>query len=140
LLEEEMAANTATMEKPWVSPFTPEKVDPRALMKANPKLTWEEAKRQIDANFPTKSELRKVIPPHCFERSVWRSLGFTIRDILQGVLVVYVTYSVVGLSTDPPAEGGWLEWLLWRFSWNVYAIAMFYAVGGLWIIGHECGQ
>ena len=135
-----MATSMIEEEEEWVSPFTPEKVDPRALMKANPKLTWEEARRQIDANFPTKGELRKVIPPHCFERSVWRSLSYVLRDVLQSVAVIYVTSVVVGLSTEPPEVGGIWRWLLWRLSWNVYAIAMTYAAGGLWVIAHECGQ
>ena len=123
----------------WVSPFTPEKVDPKALMKSNPKLTLEEARRQVDANFPTKSELRNVIPPHCFERSVWRSMSYVIRDFVQISVVAYVTYSVIGLSTEPPSGGVW-QWLLWRISWNIYTVAMTYAAGGLWVIGHECGQ
>jgi len=126
-------------EELWVSPFVPTKVDPLALMKENPKLTVQEARQQINAGFPTRSELLHVIPKHCFEKSVWRSLGFVVRDLLQTAFVIYLTHSVCQLSTDPPTEGGWSAWLLWRLAWNVYAVIMTYAAGGLWVLAHECG-
>ena len=112
----------------WISPFTPERVDPRYAPDGK------------CVEFPTKSELRAVIPPHCFERSLARSMCYVVRDIAQGALVVYVVHSVLGVSTDPPADGTIGQWLLWRLFWNVYAVVMTLAAGGLWVIGHECGH
>ena len=125
--------------KVWVSPFTPSKVDPLALMKENPELTLEEAKKQINDNFPTKGELKKLIPAHCFEPTVARSMYYVAQDLVQGAIVVYAMHCVLGVSTDPPPTG-MLAWLGWRLAWNVYAIVMTFACGGLWVLAHECGH
>lgn len=114
--------------KEWISPFTPERVDPRAGGKL--------------AVFPTKSELRAVIPPHCFERSDIRSMSYVVKDVLQGVFIWYLTHHVLGMTTDPPVEVGvgYHRWIVWMAAWNIYAFIMANAVGGLWVIGHECGH
>lgn len=120
------SANTRTRnpdeQQQWVSPFTREKVDPKYAKKD---------KQAIAAGFPTKSELRNVIPPH----STFWSLAYVLRDICQGILVVYITYHVVGLRHDPPEGVGMLSWqyLVWRLAWNIYGIVMGFAVGGLWV-------
>lgn len=128
------STNAAAQGQLWVSPFTPEKVDPRVS-----KMSLKE----INAQFPTKSEIRAVIPPHCFERSLFWSFYYVFRDITHGAIVVCITHYVIGLSTEPP-EGGLfgnpLAWIAWRLAWNVYAVVMTMAMGGLWVIGHECGH
>lgn len=121
----------------WISPFTPERVDPRY------------APNGETVKFPTKSELRAVIPPHCFHRSLIKSMFYVIRDIAQGCALVYLVHNVWGITTDPPAlEEGMSalslayvgKYLAWRLFWNVYAVLMTLAAGGLWVIGHECGH
>lgn len=118
--------------QPWQSPFTPERIDPRVSSMSL---------KEINAQFPTKSELRAVIPPHCFERSLPKSLFYVVRDIFFAYIVGYITYHT--LSVDPP-EGGLLGnpigWILWRLGWNLYAFVMTASMGGLWVIGHECGH
>ncbi|CAB9501727.1 Delta(12) acyl-lipid conjugase (11E,13E-forming) [Seminavis robusta] len=116
----------------WVSPFTPDKIDPTVSSMSL---------KEINAQFPTKSELRAVIPPHCFERSLFWSFYSIGRDLFMSAIVAYITYHT--LSVDPP-EGGLLGnpvgWIAWRLAWNVYALFMTAAYGGLWVIGHECGH
>jgi len=121
-------AATKKSSNDWVSPFTADRVDPRV------------GKKETLITFPTKSELRAVIPDHCFERSLFWSMAFVIRDILQGCFVVYVVHNVLEMSTDPPADGGIYAWIIWRLSWNLYAGIMGLALSGLWVIGHECGH
>ncbi|CAB9496723.1 Delta(12) acyl-lipid conjugase (11E,13E-forming) [Seminavis robusta] len=117
----------------WVSPFSPDRVDPLVSKKV--------------VEFPTRSELKAVIPPHCFERSLFWSFFYVIRDIVQGIIVVYLTTQVFQLSTEPPQfeENASIAtkvtaWLAWRLAWNIYAGVMAAAAGGLWVIGHECGH
>ncbi|CAB9522897.1 Delta(12) acyl-lipid conjugase (11E,13E-forming) [Seminavis robusta] len=120
-----------TSAKPWVSPFTPEKIDPRVSSMT---------KEEIDAQFPTKSELKAIIPAHCFERSLFWSMFYVIRDVIQACCVVYLTHCVLGLSTDPPGPIWTWQWWAWRLAWNFYGFAMTSAMGGLWVLGHECGH
>lgn len=73
----------------------------------------------------TIKELRAAVPPHCFERSTLRSLGYVIHDIvILGVLVVLATF----IDTLP----GVLPYLLWPVYW--------FAAGvpgtGLWVTAH----
>jgi hypothetical protein len=110
----------------WVSPFSPDKIDPSVSGKTP---------QQISAEFPTKSELRAVIPAHCFERSLVKSFYYVFRDVAMGVLVWYLTAHVFQLSTDPPGPIWTWQWWVWRAAWNLYAVAMTLAVGGLWVIG-----
>jgi hypothetical protein len=110
----------------WVSPFSPDKIDPRVSAKTL---------QEINAEFPTKSELRAVIPAHCFERSLVKSFYYVFRDVALGVLVWYLTAHVFQLSTDPPGPIWTWQWWVWRAAWNLYAVAMTLAVGGLWVIG-----
>ena len=110
----------------WVSPFSPDKIDPRVSKKSL---------QEINDQFPTKSELRAVIPPHCFERSLLKSFYYVFRDVASGVLVWYFTAHVLQLSTDPPGPIWTWQWWVWRAAWNLYAVVMTTAVGGLWVIG-----
>ncbi|CAB9528112.1 Delta(12) acyl-lipid conjugase (11E,13E-forming) [Seminavis robusta] len=124
------SSNTNSTEE-WKSPFTPDKIDPRVAGKSI---------SEINAAFPTKSELRAVIPPHCFTRPLHWSFFYVGCDILQGVAIWYLTCHVIQLPVDPPGPIWTWQWWAWRAAWNIYGVVMGYAIGGLWCIGHECGH
>ena len=76
---------------------------------------------------PTKefyAEIRKVIPKHCFERSLWRSSKYLLTDML-----------AIGISIFVMANFGQFA-LLWPIYWAVQG-CLFTAV---WVIAHECGH
>lgn len=59
----------------------------------------------------TVGTLRKAIPPHCFERSLVRSLGYLIVDLLAVAALYYA-------STFIDRAPAWLAWgLLWPAYW-----------------------
>ncbi|CAB9518129.1 Delta(12) acyl-lipid conjugase (11E,13E-forming) [Seminavis robusta] len=128
-----MVASTSAKDKDeWTSPFTPERIDSRVAGK-----TLEE----INDQFPTVSEIRNVIPAHCFDRSLFWSFFYLVLDLLQGIFVWYITRHVIGLSSDAPSSPIWTwQWCLWRTAWNVYAVVMGFAVSGLWVLAHECSH
>jgi hypothetical protein len=119
-------ATANSKDDKWVSPFSPAKIDPRVAAKTV---------QEINDQFPTKSELRAVIPRHCFDRSLVKSFYYVFRDVTLGIVVWYLTAHVLQLPTDPPGPIWTWQWWVWRAAWNLYAVAMTMAVGGLWVIG-----
>mmetsp|Transcript_34408 Transcript_34408/g.51077 ORF Transcript_34408/g.51077 Transcript_34408/m.51077 type:complete len:422 (-) Transcript_34408:131-1396(-) len=103
-------------DAPWVSPYDP-------LSKDAPKL-------------PSKSEIKAVIPAHCFERVVWKSLAYTAKDLLTAAAFVYATSQV--LTTDLPTTP--VETAIFVGGWSFYAFWMGTIMTGPWVLAHECGH
>jgi omega-6 fatty acid desaturase (delta-12 desaturase) len=80
----------------------------------------------------TVGTLRKAIPAHCFERSLWRSSQYLLVD-----LVVMTALFMASQYIDQAAVPRWLAYgLLWPLYWFFQG-----AVGtGVWVIAHECGH
>lgn len=97
---------------------------------------WDEAKWK-SVKFPTKSELRAVIPPHCFERSALTGFAYILRDLAMLVTVVTIARTL-GLSAQVPSD--WLSFAGWCVAWFVYSFLAAICAAGLWVIGHECGH
>jgi fatty acid desaturase len=85
---------------------------------------------------PKVSDIKAVIPKHCFERSYVKSIYYTIRDTAWAVGCVYATSQI--LSTTVPANP--IDFAVWFLGWNAYAFAMGTIMFGPWILGHECGH
>lgn len=88
--------------------------------------------------FPTKSELRAVIPEHCFQRSAIKGFAYIVRDILMCSIVIYITYKSGLSSTEIPTNP--IKAIGWGLAWFIYAWSAALTGGGLWVIGHECGH
>jgi hypothetical protein len=59
----------------------------------------------------TVGQLRRAIPPHCFERSVLRSSAYLILDLVAAAVLYYA-------STFIDLAPTWLAWgLLWPAYW-----------------------
>eukprot|EP00543_Licmophora_paradoxa_P008321 CAMPEP_0202458160 /NCGR_PEP_ID=MMETSP1360-20130828/22578_1 /ASSEMBLY_ACC=CAM_ASM_000848 /TAXON_ID=515479 /ORGANISM="Licmophora paradoxa, Strain CCMP2313" /LENGTH=418 /DNA_ID=CAMNT_0049078575 /DNA_START=47 /DNA_END=1303 /DNA_ORIENTATION=- len=100
----------------WKSPYNP-------LAKDAPKL-------------PSKSEIKAVIPEHCFKRSGLISMLYVVRDLTMATAFVYGTSQL--LSTDVPTEP--VSFLIWAFGWSNYAFWMGTILTGPWVLAHECGH
>lgn len=111
------SASSTNSSKRWVSPY-----DPRTYN---------------DKELPKISDIKAVIPVHCFERSYVKSIYYTIRDTVWAVGCVYGTSQI--LSTDIPTTSI-SDFALWVIGWNLYAFAMGTIMFGPWILGHECGH
>lgn len=86
---------------------------------------------QIGADLPTVGELRRVVPKHCFERSVATSFYYVARD---GAMIATFAYLASFLPVDnllnPLVALAWLAYAFWQGT----------AVTGWWVIAHECGH
>ncbi|URE45640.1 omega-6 fatty acid desaturase, endoplasmic reticulum isozyme [Musa troglodytarum] len=79
----------------------------------------------------TLGQIKKAIPPHCFDRSVIRSFSYAVRDLLFAALFLYVAVTHIpklslglGLALAAAAH----RVLQWMRSHR------------LWVIAHECGH
>ena len=79
----------------------------------------------------TVSDIRAVIPAHCFNRSIITSLFFLAKDIVVLTLLVASTRYY-----DNAVVPAWASLFLWPLYWVCAG-----CVGtGLWMLGHECGH
>ena len=82
-------------------------------------------------SLPTVQELRNVIPTHCFERSFWSSLWYTmVSATLTASLACVATLVLPVPSLDPGIF----------VIWTAFAAVQGTVLFGLWIIAHECGH
>eukprot|EP00897_Mesotaenium_endlicherianum_P007864 jgi/Mesen1/7105/ME000369S06428 len=80
----------------------------------------------------TVGDLKKAIPPHCFERSLPKSLAYLAVDLI----IIYTLYRCTSLF-DHPAVPAWVSSFL---LWPAYVIAQGSVATGVWVIAHECGH
>ncbi|KAJ7510608.1 fatty acid desaturase-domain-containing protein, partial [Mycena galericulata] len=88
-------------------------------------------------------EIRAAIPPHCFQRSTYRSLLYLCRDVfLAGTLWALATtidpfFSKLRTQhTCPLVTAASFRWLAWCLYWWFQGLVF----TGIWVIGHECGH
>ncbi|XP_008799208.1 omega-6 fatty acid desaturase, endoplasmic reticulum isozyme 2-like [Phoenix dactylifera] len=77
------------------------------------------------------SQIKKAIPPHCFQRSVLRSFSYVVHDLVVSAALFYVALAVIPALSPP---------LLRLAAWPVYWAAQGCILTGLWVIAHECGH
>ena len=76
------------------------------------------------------SQIKKVIPPHCFQRSVFRSFSYVVYDLTIAFCLYYVATHYFHLLPSP------LSFLAWPIYWAVQGCIL----TGVWVIAHECGH
>uniref|UniRef100_A0A3Q7J9J3 Fatty acid desaturase domain-containing protein n=1 Tax=Solanum lycopersicum TaxID=4081 RepID=A0A3Q7J9J3_SOLLC len=78
----------------------------------------------------TLGDVKKAIPPHCFERSLVKSFSFLIQDLILVYIFYYIANTYIHLIPTP-----------YRYvAWTTYWIAQGCVCTGIWVIGHECGH
>ncbi|KAG0469004.1 hypothetical protein HPP92_018332 [Vanilla planifolia] len=78
----------------------------------------------------TLSQIKKSIPPHCFERSLLRSFSYVVHDLLIAGGLFYLALCVLPKLPSP----------YHLFAWPVYWAAQGCVLTGIWVIAHECGH
>ncbi|GMI65747.1 fatty acid desaturase 2 [Hibiscus trionum] len=78
----------------------------------------------------TLGEIKKAIPPHCFQRSLFRSFSYLIYDFILISLFYYVATTYIHYLPQP------LSFVAWAVYWAVQGCVM----TGVWVIAHECGH
>lgn len=86
----------------------------------------------------TIKDILSVIPKHCYERSLIRSLGYVARDITMMCLIGYVGHLIIPQVEFENFEktSSFVRGALWFLQ--SYLIGLFGF--GLWILAHECGH
>ncbi|KAK4419496.1 Delta(12)-acyl-lipid-desaturase [Sesamum alatum] len=78
----------------------------------------------------TLGDIKKAIPPHCFERSVSRSFSYVVYDLVIVSILYYIATSYIHLLESP------FCYLAWPVYWAVQGCVC----TGIWVIAHECGH
>ncbi|MBA0580800.1 hypothetical protein Gorai_023002, partial [Gossypium raimondii] len=78
----------------------------------------------------TLSEIKKAIPPHCFQRSVLRSFSYLLYDFILASLFYHVATNYFPN----------LPQLLSNVAWPLYWAMQGCILTGVWVIAHECGH
>jgi omega-6 fatty acid desaturase / acyl-lipid omega-6 desaturase (Delta-12 desaturase) len=76
-------------------------------------------------------ELKESIPKHCFERSLIKSFGHLLHDIVLISILAYLA-TFIGHPSLPK----WSSYILWPAYWWCQGVVC----TGLWVIAHECGH
>lgn len=77
----------------------------------------------------TVGELKKAIPPHCFERSLFCSFSYVARDFFLA-FSLYTATTYFHLLPHP------IPYFLWPIYWALQGCIL----TGVWVIAHECGH
>lgn len=78
----------------------------------------------------TLGDIKKAIPPHCFERSLVRSFSYVFYDLFIIYILYHLATSYIHLLPSP------YTYLAWAAYWIVQGCVC----TGVWVIAHECGH
>lgn len=97
----------------------------------------------------TVGDLKRAIPPHCFERSLFRSSAYLFIDFAFAALFFYATtrfddieqFVVPAVKPSLPDQiQPFLQPALSAGLWAAYIWLQGCVCTGLWVIAHECGH
>nr|AGC65506.1 FAD2-9 protein [Carthamus tinctorius] len=93
--------------------------------------TVEGIKRAPTSKPPfTLADIKKAIPPHCFQRSLIRSFSYLVYDLTAVSIFYYLATTYIPQLPYP------LAYVAWPVYWFVQGCVFM----GLWLIAHECGH
>nr|AHY24226.1 delta-12 fatty acid desaturase [Paeonia lactiflora]WCZ71291.1 omega-6 fatty acid desaturase 2 [Paeonia lactiflora] len=78
----------------------------------------------------TLGEVKKAVPPHCFERSLIHSFSYVVYDLCIAFLLYYISTSYFHLLPHP------FPYVAWPIYWALQGCNL----TGVWVIAHECGH
>ncbi|XP_049398315.1 delta(12)-fatty-acid desaturase FAD2-like [Solanum stenotomum] len=78
----------------------------------------------------TIADIKKAIPPHCFQRSLIRSFSYLVQDLILVSLFYYIATTYFFFLPYP----------YYYLAWPIYWIIQGCVFTGIWMIGHECGH
>ena len=80
----------------------------------------------------TLSQLKKAVPPHCFKRSIPRSMSYVVSDLAISSILYYLATTYIPLLPSPL--------LRYFLAWPIYWAFQGCVLTGVWVIAHECGH
>ncbi|KAK6773524.1 hypothetical protein RDI58_028762 [Solanum bulbocastanum] len=80
----------------------------------------------------TIGDIKKAIPPHCFQRSLLRSLFYLARDVIFVCIFYYIAITYFRVLPSP--------YYYYYLAWSIYWIVQGCVCTGIWVIAHECGH
>ncbi|KAF3325563.1 omega-6 fatty acid desaturase, endoplasmic reticulum isozyme 2-like protein [Carex littledalei] len=78
----------------------------------------------------TLGQIKRAIPPHCFNRSVLRSFSYVVHDLLISSALLYLALNFIPTIPAP----------FHYAAWPLYWAAQGCVLTGVWVIAHECGH
>ncbi|KAF7085571.1 hypothetical protein CFC21_088987 [Triticum aestivum] len=78
----------------------------------------------------TLAQIRKAIPPHCFQRSVIKSFSYVVYDLAIIASLLYA--ALVWIPALPTMQQ--------LGAWPLYWAAQGCVMTGVWVLAHECGH
>ncbi|GAA0168022.1 hypothetical protein LIER_22838 [Lithospermum erythrorhizon] len=78
----------------------------------------------------TVGDIKKAIPPHCFQRSVLHSFSYVVYDLIIASVFYYLASHYIHVLPYP------LSYLAWPVYWFCQGCVL----TGVWVIAHECGH
>ncbi|KAG0480240.1 hypothetical protein HPP92_010836 [Vanilla planifolia] len=78
----------------------------------------------------TLSQIKKAVPPHCFNRSALRSFSYVVHDLVIAGGLLFLALSVIPKIPYP----------YHLVAWPLYWVAQGCVLTGVWVIAHECGH
>ncbi|KAM3337233.1 delta(12)-fatty-acid desaturase FAD2 [Capsicum galapagoense] len=78
----------------------------------------------------TIGDIKKAIPPHCFERSFIRSFSYLAQDLIVVFISYYIASTYFHLLPFPYSY----------LAWPVYWVVQGSVCAGIWFIAHECSH
>ncbi|KAJ0704599.1 putative acyl-lipid omega-6 desaturase (cytochrome b5) [Helianthus annuus] len=78
----------------------------------------------------TIGDLKKAIPPHCFQRSLTRSFSYVLSDLTITAVLYHIATTYFHHLPTP------LSSIAWASYWVVQGCVL----TGVWVIAHECGH
>eukprot|EP00899_Mesostigma_viride_P000822 jgi/Mesvir1/10740/Mv13812-RA.1 len=81
----------------------------------------------------TVADLKKAIPKHCFERSLLKSTGYLVANLVVAASLFLLALFVL----DNPRVPFWVNTLV---LWPAYCFVQGCVCTGVWVIAHECGH
>lgn len=104
----------------------------RMAVHSTPKKLESEPIKRVPHSKPpfTLSQVKKAIPPHCFQRSVLRSFSYVVYDLTIAFILYYVATNYIDQLPHP------LSYLAWPVYWALQGCIL----TGVWVIAHECGH
>lgn len=102
---------------------------------------WQSSYSPMDKNapeLPTKGQIKRAIPQHCFHRSYFWSMFYLVRGLVMTAGFAWATNEC--LSAELPSIWNPLQCLYWTAGWTFYAFWMGTILTGPWVVAHECGH
>jgi omega-6 fatty acid desaturase / acyl-lipid omega-6 desaturase (Delta-12 desaturase) len=78
----------------------------------------------------TLGQIKKAIPPHCFQRSIPRSFSYVVHDLLISSVFLYLALKLIPTIPAP------FHYVAWPLYWAAQGCVL----TGVWVIAHECGH